>query len=118
MPQHLAMKIQSRASLKFLSQHPTQHRLLIGQIETAKQQKYSPPAETEDTSPEVLNMKQNRFLMMFTEQDRVKEEQKKRKLSKRISWSENLIEIRTVVEWEDDEVEDAEDRNIQLELSE
>ena len=62
-------------------------------------------------------MKQNRFLMMFTEQDRMKEEQKKGKLSKRISWSENLTEVRMVIKWEDDEVEEAGDRNIQLELS-
>ena len=111
------MKIQSRASLKFLSQHPTQHRLLIGQIETATLQKYSPPAETEGTSPEVLNMKQNRFLMMFTEEDRVRDERRERKLSKRISWSENLTEIRLVIKGEDGEVEEAGDRNIHLELS-
>ena len=111
------MKIQSMASLKFLSQHPTQHRLLIGQIETAKQQKYSPPAETEGTSPELLNMKQNRFLMTFTEEDRVREERREIKLSKRISWSENLTEIRMVLKWEDDEGEDAEYRNIKLGLS-
>ena len=54
--------------------------------------------EREEISTELSNMRKNRKRVLFREEDRLwEEERKSRKLpNKRISWSKNLIEVRLV----------------------
>ena len=108
------MKMRSRASAKFFSQHPAQHKLLISQINSAKIQKTCPLVEREeegDKSPEILNMRKNKQLMMFTDEDRLREEERRsiKMMDKRISRSKHLIEIRIVLKWQNQEAEEEEE---------
>ena len=101
------MMMRSRAAAKFLSNHPTQRKLLISQ-------KSCPIVEREDggeKSPEVLNMRRNKELMMFTDEDRLREEERRsiKMMNKRISWSKHLIEIKIVIKWQYEEAEETED---------
>ena len=106
--------MKSRASAKFFSHHPDQHKLLISQINSAKIQKTCPVVEREEEgekSPEILNMKKNKHLMMFTDEDRLRDDERKsmKMMNKRISWSKHLIEIKIVIKWQYEEAEETED---------
>ena len=105
------MKMRRRAAAKFLSKHPAQHKLLISQINSAKIQKTCPVVEREEEgekSPEVLNMRRNKELMMFTDEDRLREGERRsiKMMNKRISWSKHLIESKIVLKWQNEVVEE------------
>ena len=90
--------MRSTASRKFLSRHPTQHKLLISQIYLAKQSRSCPACNKEEKSEmtaELSNMRKNRDLVKFTHEDRLREEMRNniKMMKKRIHWSENLIKI-------------------------
>ena len=108
------MKMRSQASAKFFSQHPAQHKLLISQINSAKIQKTCPVVEREeegDKSPEILNMRKNKQLMLFTDEDRLREEERRsiKMMNKRISWSKHLIEIKIIIKWQNELAEETEE---------
>ena len=107
--------MRTKASAKFHSLHPNQHKLLIGQIEKAKlligqiqpvnlnnSCLYLENGEAKDVSPEVVNMRRNKDLAMFTEEDRMREEaeRKSRITKKRLTWSEDLIKVQIILRWE------------------
>ena len=60
-------------------------------------QKDSPEPRSGDLSDEVSNMQRNTFLTRATEEDRLRDQgQKKTRLSKRITWSPTLVEVKNL----------------------
>ena len=93
-----SMTRRTKAIVKF---HPNDQKQLIDLINKARIQIGCPLVERErreEISTELSNMRNNRQRVKFREEDRLLEEQRKRRKlpNKRISWSTNLIEVRLV----------------------
>ena len=89
--------MRSGAARKFNSLHPDSHLNFQNILASAKLQKNSPEPGSGEMSDEVSNMQRNTFLSRATEEDRLRDEgQKKTRLSKRITWSPTLVEIKNL----------------------
>ena len=94
----------SQATAKFQALHPTDNKLMINMINLARQRKGCPICEREvrkevnTEHTELINMRRNIYLVELRDEDKLGEERWKSKMKtkKRISWSENLIEIRLI----------------------
>eukprot|EP00092_Neocalanus_flemingeri_P042560 GFUD01046564.1.p1 GENE.GFUD01046564.1~~GFUD01046564.1.p1 ORF type:complete len:193 (-),score=38.80 GFUD01046564.1:127-705(-) len=90
----------SRASQKFLANHPIQHKLFVNLLKTTKQTKSKfalQGTEDDQINNELSNMVKNQTLLKCRKEDMACEQQRKRqKLHKRVTWSKNLFEIRTI----------------------
>ena len=107
------MKMKSNASKKFHSLHPDQHKMLSNLLNSAKQRKtcFALEENEDQINDELSNMMKNRNLMMFRDDDIVCENQRKSKamLNKRISWSKNLIEVKLVLPWQNNQTENTDE---------
>merc|ERR1711884_97820 len=92
--------MKSKAALRFNRLHPDSVKDFQNILQTAKRRKESLDEESPDHSDEVNNMIKNKLLTKSREEDEVFcETEKKRKLvKKRISWSQNLIEVQIVLD--------------------
>ena len=93
--------MKSKAALRFNTLHPDSVKDFQNILQTAKRRKESLDEESPDHSDEVNNMIKNKLLTKSREEDEVfcESERKKRKLvKKRISWSQNLIEVQIVLD--------------------
>lgn len=89
--------MRSRAARKFNSLHPDSHLHFQNILASAKMQKDSPEPRSGEISDEVSNMQRNSFLTRATEEDRLRDQgQKKTRLSKRITWSPTLVEVKNL----------------------
>ena len=93
-------KRKSAALKKFQSHHPDQHQLFSTVFQSAKQcrtSKFLWQSESDQINCEWSNMIRNEELFRFREEDNNCEERKiaKRPL-KTVSWSTNLLDIRTI----------------------
>ena len=90
--------MKSRAARKFHCLHPDSHLHFQNMLASAKLQKdTSPEPQSGGQSDEVRNMQRNTFLTRATEEDRIRDEgQKKTRLSKRITWSPTLVEVKNL----------------------
>ena len=90
--------MKSRAARKFHCLHPDSHLHFQNMLASAKLQKAtSPEPQSGGQSDEVTNMQRNTFLTRATEEDRIRDEgQKKTRLSKRITWSPTLVEVKNL----------------------
>ena len=91
--------MKSRAARKFHCLHPDSHLDFQNMLASAKLQKTtsSPEHQSGGQSDEVSNMERNTFLTRATEEDRIRDEgQKKTRLSKRITWSPTLVEVKNL----------------------
>eukprot|EP00092_Neocalanus_flemingeri_P002110 GFUD01002250.1.p1 GENE.GFUD01002250.1~~GFUD01002250.1.p1 ORF type:complete len:188 (+),score=21.86 GFUD01002250.1:133-696(+) len=90
----------SNALRKFKSRHPDQHKVFTGLFESAHQQvtsRFSWQSESEQIDNEWSNMIKNQTLFKFTEGDEICDQNKRHKrLAKTVSWSENLLDIKTI----------------------
>ena len=90
----------SSAVKKFQSRHPAQHQLLTSMFQSSKQRRKSVFAcqtESDQLNCEWSNMIRNEELFKFRKEDDIFEEQKTFKpQGKRVSWSKNLLDIRTI----------------------
>jgi hypothetical protein len=94
----------SQATAKFQALHPTDHKLMINMINRARRRKGCPLCEIEvgkevnTEHTELINMRRNMNLVKLRDEDKLREKRRKSKLKKRkrISWSENLTEVRLV----------------------
>ena len=91
--------LKSRASLKFLTNHPGQHKVLMDLLKSAKQtkSKFSWQTEENQINIELCNMIRNKDLLKLRREDNITEQQRKiEKHQKRVTWSKNLFEVRTI----------------------
>ena len=89
--------MKSRAARKFNILHPDSHLHFQNMMASAKLQKASPEPQSGEQSDEVSNMQRNTFLTRATEEDRLRDEgNKKTRLSKRITWSPTLVEVKNL----------------------
>ena len=91
----------SQTNAKFQALHPTDHKLLIKMINQAMRRKGCPLCEREarkEATTELINMRRNLYLVKLRDEDKLREKRRKGKTKKkkRISWSENLTEVRLV----------------------
>ena len=91
----------SQATAKFQGLHPTDHKLMLNMINQARRRKGCPLCEREvrkEATTEIINMRRNIYLVKLRDEDKLREKRRKGKLKKkkRISWSENLTEVRLV----------------------
>jgi len=92
--------MRSKASLKFNSLHPDSHQQFQNIIKTAKLKKLEEYNQL-NSSIEILNMVKNISLTQFREEDDVVEKppSRRNKVSKKLSWSKNLIEVEVLWDW-------------------
>ena len=91
--------MQSKASIRFRSHHPLQHKLLVSQMNSARLRKERQDSDEILENEERENMQKNWSLMKFREEDREREIRRKHltKIERKISWSRNLIEIQVLI---------------------
>ena len=90
----------SKASMKFTSLHPESHEQFQNLLRCAR---VKPSDEDEaNNCDEIRNMLKNMILSKFREEDEVHEIQRKshKMLNKKISWSQNLIQVKILIEWQ------------------
>lgn len=98
--------MKSRASQKFLANHPGQHQMFVNLVKSAKQTKckFQWQREEDQINNEMSNMVKNQKITQFRQGDLTSDRQRKRlNLHKRVSWKKNLFEIRTITESRSDE---------------
>ena len=91
--------MKSRASEKFLANHPGQHELFVNLLKSAKQTKtkFLWQIEEDQINTELYNMLKNIDNLKFRKDDLACEQQRKRqKVNKRVTWSKNLFDVRTI----------------------
>ena len=91
--------MKSRASEKFLANHPGQHELFVNLLKSAKQTKtkFLWQIEEDQINTELYNMLKNIDNLKFRKDDLACEQQRKRqKVNKRVTWSTNLFDVRTI----------------------
>ena len=94
----------SQTTAKFQALHPTHHKQMIIMIKQARRWKGCPLCEIEERKEvniehtELINMRRNIYLVKLRDEDKLREKRRRSKLKKkkRISWSENLTEVRLV----------------------
>lgn len=93
--------MRSKASQKFNDLHPSAHQQFQNLFKTAKLKKLE-EYDQFSSSIEVLNMVKNISLTQFREEDDVVSEPPRRrnKVSKKLSWSKNLIEVQLLWDWQ------------------
>ena len=90
--------MRSKASQKFNSLHPDSAKDFQNIFKTAKLKKLR-ESEQFTSSIEVLNMVKNIALTKFREGDDAAKRNKE-KVSKKLSWSQNLIEVQFLFDWQ------------------
>ena len=94
--------MKSKAALRFNLLHPNSHADFQNLLQSAKKRKESCDEEiTENIDQEVANMMKNKVLTRWTEEDKIycdTEKKNKKLLNKKITWSENLIEVEIVLD--------------------
>ena len=91
--------MKSRASEKFLANHPGQHEIFVNLLKSAKQtkSKFLWQREEDQINTELSNMVKNVNNLKFRKEDLICEQQRKRqKANKRVTWSKNLFDVRTI----------------------
>ena len=90
----------NKALKKFQSRHPDQHQLFSVMFQSAKQTRNSSfcwQTESEEINSDWTNMVKNEELIKFSKEDEIYETEKLSKpLSKSVTWSKNLLDIRTI----------------------
>merc|ERR1712215_645689 len=89
----------SRAAQKFLAMHPAQHQLLVTLMKSARQNNNNKVLwkREEEINNELSNMVKNEALLKFRKDDLESEQERKRqKVKKRVTWSSNLLDIRSI----------------------
>merc|ERR1712002_616915 len=89
----------SRAAQKFLATHPTQHQLLVTLMKSARQNNNNKVLwkREEEMNNELSNMVKNEALLKFRKDDlECEQERKRQKVQKRVTWSNNLFDIRSI----------------------
>merc|ERR1711874_147437 len=93
--------MRSKASQKFNNLHPESHQQFQNIFKTAKLKKIE-EYDQFNSSIEILNMVKNISLTRFREEDDVVSKpprQRRNKVSKKLSWSKNLIEVQLLWDW-------------------
>jgi hypothetical protein len=91
--------MRSRASLKFLTNHPCQHKVFMDLLKSAEQKKskFSWQTEEKQINIELFNMIKNQDLLKLRREDNITEQQRKiEKPQKRVTWSKILFEVQTI----------------------
>merc|ERR1711892_1077189 len=90
----------NNALKKFQSRHPDQHQLFSTMFQSAKQTRnssFSWQTQSEEINSDWTNMRKNEELIKFRKEDEIYETEKLSKpLSKTVTWSKNLLDIRTI----------------------
>ena len=99
----LSSTMVNQSTAKFQALHPTDHKLMINMINRARRRKGCPLCEQEARKVEVtsedtelINMRRNMNLVKLRDEDKLQPRKSKLNKKKRISWSENLTEVRMV----------------------
>ena len=91
--------LKSLASLKFLTNHPGQNKVVMDLLKSAKQTKYKCSWETEENqiNIELFNIIRNQDLLKLRRENNITEQKRTiEKHQKRVTWSKNLFELRTI----------------------
>merc|ERR1712183_1068138 len=93
--------MKSKAAQRFNRLHPASHADFQNLLKTARKRKESCEEISDERDPEVNNMIKNKALTKFTEEDQIycETQRKKRKVvSKKLTWSKNLIQVQIVLD--------------------
>merc|ERR1711977_210059 len=93
--------MKSKAAQRFNQLHPASHADFQNLLKTARKRKASCEEISDERDPEVNNMIKNKALTKFTEEDQIycETQRKKRKVvSKKLTWSKNLIQVQIVLD--------------------
>ena len=93
--------MKSKAAQRFNRQHPSSHTDFQNLLQNARKRKESCEEISDERDQEVSNMIKNKALTKFTEEDQIycETQRKKRKLvSKKLTWSKNLIQVQIVLD--------------------
>ena len=91
--------MKSRASIKFCSLHAESHSEFQSIAQCAKMRKVSEDSSSSSSSSEeVSNMLQNKVLTKFRGEEDLRQSGEKG-INKKISWSQNLIQVQIQFDW-------------------
>ena len=95
--------MKSRASIKFCSLHAESHSEFQSIAQCAKMRKVSEDSSSSScgetaSSEEVSNMLQNKVLTKFRGEEDLRQSAEKG-INKKISWSQNLIQVQIQFDW-------------------
>ena len=99
--------VKSRAAQKFLANHPVQHQNIANMAKSAKptRSKFQWQSEEDQISDEWANMMRNQKIVRLREEDLTSDWPCKRQnIQKKVTWSENLVEVHNITENQAEEV--------------
>ena len=99
--------VKSRAAQKFLANHPVQHQAIANIIKSEKptRSKFQWQSEEDQISDELSNMMRNQKIVRLREEDLTSELPRKRQnLHKKLTWSENLVEVHNITDNQSEEI--------------
>merc|ERR1712018_548062 len=107
--QSIDNNMKSKAAQRFNRLHPASHAEFQSLLQTARKRKESCEETSDSNEQEVANMIKNKALTKFTEEDQTycEAQRKKRKLvSKKLTWSKNLIQVQILLDCHYSDIED------------